>query len=60
LPLSGLRVVDLTRILAEPFCSMILGDMGPANARDPPIGDLIAGVNAALGDQTSAPNGGVV
>jgi len=27
-PLSGLRVVDLTRILAGPFCSMLLGDMG--------------------------------
>ncbi|HJY47087.1 MAG TPA: CoA transferase, partial [Stellaceae bacterium] len=28
MPLSGLRVVDLTRILAGPFCSMLLGDMG--------------------------------
>ena len=28
MPLSGLRVVDLTRILAGPFCSMMLGDMG--------------------------------
>src|SRR3974390_618143 len=28
LPLWGLRVVDPTRILAGPFCSMILGDMG--------------------------------
>jgi CoA:oxalate CoA-transferase len=28
LPLSGLRVVDLTRILAGPFCSMLLADMG--------------------------------
>ena len=27
-PLSGVRVVDLTRILAGPFCTMNLGDMG--------------------------------
>jgi crotonobetainyl-CoA:carnitine CoA-transferase CaiB-like acyl-CoA transferase len=26
--LSGIRVVDLTRILSGPFCSMFLGDMG--------------------------------
>ncbi len=26
--LAGLRVVDLTRILAGPFCAMMLGDMG--------------------------------
>lgn len=28
LPLAGVRVVDLTRILSGPFCSMILGDLG--------------------------------
>src|ERR1700738_2263803 len=28
MPFSGLRVVDLTRILAGPFCSMLLADMG--------------------------------
>lgn len=27
-PLAGIRVVDLTRVLSGPFCSMLLGDMG--------------------------------
>ena len=27
-PLSGVRVIDVTQIMAGPFCTMLLGDMG--------------------------------
>jgi crotonobetainyl-CoA:carnitine CoA-transferase CaiB-like acyl-CoA transferase len=41
LPLSGLRVVDFTRVLAGPMCTMLLGDMGAEiiKLEDPAHGD---------------------
>ena len=28
LPLAGVRVLDLSRVLAGPWCGMVLGDFG--------------------------------
>ncbi len=41
-PLSGIRVVDLGRIAAGPFCSMLLGDLGAEVIRvETPGGDAM-------------------
>jgi alpha-methylacyl-CoA racemase len=52
LPLRGIRVLDLTRLLPGPYCTLILSDLGAEvlKVEDPGQGDYLRGLPPLHGD----------
>ena len=57
-PLDGITVVDLTRVLAGPFCTMVLRDLGAEVIKvEPPEGDEARGFGPFLPGTAGAADG---
>jgi crotonobetainyl-CoA:carnitine CoA-transferase CaiB-like acyl-CoA transferase len=56
LPLSGIRILDLTRLLPGPFATLVLADLGADVVRveDPRGGDWLRGLPPVAGEQAEA------
>src|SRR5512142_3057697 len=56
LPLAGVRILDLTRLLPGPYATLVLADLGAdvVKVEDPRTGDYLRWIPPLLGQQSGA------